>query len=89
MIIYDSNISRIHVRLATFLAVECGRCYYLRCFHDQLKFAVSRRFLNHSGEREMCKLLDDFYFHIINTQYDEAPWVKRLVTLTVSTFFFT
>ena len=75
-IIYDANFSRIYESLATFLAAGGGG--YLRFFHDQLKFAVSRKFLNLGREREIHNLLADFYLSIINTQYDEAPSVKPL-----------
>ena len=75
-ITYEANFSRIYDSLAPFLAAGGGG--YLRFFHDQLKFAVSRKFLNPDLERETHDLLDKFYLSVINTQYAEVPETKPM-----------
>ena len=75
-IVYEANFSRIYDSLAAFLSAGGGG--YLRFFHDQLKFAVRRKFLANDLEKRTHSLLASFYLSVIGTQYDEAPKTKPM-----------
>ena len=65
--LYDSSFSRLYDSLASFLAGGGGG--YLRFFHDQLKYAVKRKYLvSVAIELEFHLLLFDFFYSVIEGQ---------------------
>ncbi|XP_066927272.1 telomerase protein component 1-like [Clytia hemisphaerica] len=72
--LYDANFPRIYDSISHFLAAGGGG--YLRFFHDQLKYAVRRKFMTESFEQETHACMRDFFQDIIIKQCCETPQVE-------------
>jgi len=71
--LYDANFPRIYDSIAQFLAAGGGG--YLRFFHDQLKYAVQRKFMEVDDVLELTtqKWMRDFFDKIVKKQCCESP----------------
>ena len=71
-VLYESSFSRLFEPMQSFLSAGGGG--YIRFFHDQLKYAVKKKFLSTEAKRKEVHMhLANFFYSAISSQLSQNP----------------